>query len=437
MLRRPNPFASSFAASASSCGISVSSISMIVTSEPKRWKIDANSQPMIPPPRTASLRGTSDCASRRVESTQRSLSSPSIGGLSGNEPVATIADLKVTSSPPSTAIVFASLKVPWPLTHSTPFALKSCATPPVICLTTPTFHSLALPKSSCGSPTLTPSFGNVSSASWIAKAVCTHAFVGMHPTRRHVPPSSGSFSMHATVAPSWAARIAAVYPPGPPPRTATSTSTRLMLVGRVVQGCEHRPAAAALADLSEAVALVEPERRVVRLDAERDLLEAVLLRLREQRCQQLLPIPSAAARGHDGDRQLGRPLVDEAVARLAFLEQAEPRRTDVAGLAVGDHRRVARPTPAHDIALDGALGRILRDALAPVERVVEHVAEEARVVAAAGTDHGAESRPVEPGPDGALVPCRAWHHPSRPTVLKSAGEIEVYGLTRPKTLWID
>src|ERR1700761_9327901 len=48
----------------------------------------------------------------------------------------------------------------------------------------------------------------------------------MHPTRRHVPPSSGSFSMQATVAPSCAARMAAVYPPGPPPRTATSTSTR-------------------------------------------------------------------------------------------------------------------------------------------------------------------------------------------------------------------
>ena len=40
-----------------------------------------------------------------------------------------IACLKVTSSPPSTAIVCASLNVPVPLTHSTPFALKSDATP--------------------------------------------------------------------------------------------------------------------------------------------------------------------------------------------------------------------------------------------------------------------------------------------------------------------
>jgi hypothetical protein len=56
--------------------------------------------------------------------------------------------------------------------------------------------------SSCGSPTRTPSFANVSSASLSANAVCTQAFVGMQPTRRHVPPSSGSFSMHTVLAPS-------------------------------------------------------------------------------------------------------------------------------------------------------------------------------------------------------------------------------------------
>ena len=67
---------------------------MIVTSEPKRLKIEANSLPMMPPPSTTSRRGTSVCASRPVESTHRSLSRPGIGGRSGNEPVATIADLE-------------------------------------------------------------------------------------------------------------------------------------------------------------------------------------------------------------------------------------------------------------------------------------------------------------------------------------------------------
>src|SRR5438477_11498329 len=46
----------------------------------------------------------------------------------------------------------------------------------------------------------------------------------MQPTRRQVPPSSASCSMQTALAPSCAARIAAVYPPGPPPRTATSHS---------------------------------------------------------------------------------------------------------------------------------------------------------------------------------------------------------------------
>src|SRR5436190_23894961 len=99
-----------------------------------------------------------------------------------------------------------------------------------------------------------------------------------------------------------------------------------MLVALVVQPRQHRPAAAALADLVEAVAFVEPERWIVRLDAERDLLEAVLLGLCEEGGEQLLAVASAATRGDDGDRQLRRSLVDEAVARLALLEQAVPRR---------------------------------------------------------------------------------------------------------------
>ena len=222
--RLPNAFASSLAASTSSCGISVSSISTIVTSEPKRWKIEANSQPMMPPPRTTRRPGTWVCARRPVESTQRGESIPSIGGRIGNEPVAMIALLNVISSPPSTASVFEPVKVPFPFAHSTPFALKRPATPPVICLTTPFFHSTAWPKSSSGAETFTPNLAKTSPAWCSACAVCTQALVGMHPTRRHVPPSSGSCSTQTVFAPSCAARIAAVYPPGPPPRTTTSTS---------------------------------------------------------------------------------------------------------------------------------------------------------------------------------------------------------------------
>ncbi len=65
--------------------------------------------------------------------------------------------LKATSSPPSTAIVPALVKRPVPLTHSTPFAFRSAATPPVICLTTASFQATACGKSSTGSETPTPS----------------------------------------------------------------------------------------------------------------------------------------------------------------------------------------------------------------------------------------------------------------------------------------
>src|SRR3990170_4265067 len=80
MPRFSNCFLSSPAASSSSWGISLGSISMIVPLEPKRWKIEANSQPMIPPPRTASRPGTASWASSPVESTQRFESMPGTGG---------------------------------------------------------------------------------------------------------------------------------------------------------------------------------------------------------------------------------------------------------------------------------------------------------------------------------------------------------------------
>ena len=166
---------------------------------------------MIPPPRTTSRFGTSVWARSPVESTQRGESSPSIGGRIGNDPVATIALEKLSPmSPLSNANERASSNLPLPWNQVTLFALKSDATPPVICFTTAAFHSFAFAKSRAGSPVTTPSFGSISFAAWSAWAVETQAFVGMQPTRRHVPPSSASRSTQATRAPSCAARIAAV-----------------------------------------------------------------------------------------------------------------------------------------------------------------------------------------------------------------------------------
>src|ERR1700730_9213509 len=44
----------------------------------------------------------------------------------------------------------------------------------------------------------------------------------MHPMLRQVPPSTSRLSIIAVFRPSWAARIAPVYPAGPPPRTIRS-----------------------------------------------------------------------------------------------------------------------------------------------------------------------------------------------------------------------
>ena len=208
MPRFLNARSSSFDASASSIGISRSSISTIVTSLPQWDRIEANSTPITPPPRMAIRRGTFSTASRPVESTHSGPSMPSIGGRSARDPVATMALLNRTSSPPSTASVFGLVNVPRPVTTVIPLAL----TTPVMPLTSPaTMVSLldwAVGKSSAAPSTVTPILANVSCASFSACAVCTHVLVGMQPTVMHVPPTR-SCSTSTTFAPSWAARMAA------------------------------------------------------------------------------------------------------------------------------------------------------------------------------------------------------------------------------------
>src|SRR6476620_7222031 len=56
-----------------------------------------------------------------------------------------------------------------------------------------------------------------------SSALRSSAFDGMHPTLRHTPPQYFA-STTAARRPSWEARIAATYPPGPAPRTTTSKS---------------------------------------------------------------------------------------------------------------------------------------------------------------------------------------------------------------------
>ena len=81
-------------------------------------------------------------------------------------------------------------------------------------------RSCAAPKSKETSPEMPKVLA------WWLKMCATSAFFnsdleGMQPTLRQTPPQY-CFSTTATFKPSWEARMAATYPPGPAPRTTRS-----------------------------------------------------------------------------------------------------------------------------------------------------------------------------------------------------------------------
>ena len=75
-------------------------------------------------------------------------------------------------------------------------------------------------KSTATSPTVIPK-NFISSIEWRNSAARSNAFVGIQPQFKQIPPRC-SRSTTTAFRPSWAARIAATYPPGPPPITAIS-----------------------------------------------------------------------------------------------------------------------------------------------------------------------------------------------------------------------
>ena len=171
---------------------------------------------MIPPPRITRRSGTSVWASSPVESTQSSESSPGIGGRIGNEPVATIAESNLTSSPPSTAIVFASCE-------------GALAAHPLDAVR---LEERGDPAGHLRDDAVLPPVGGrevelglVDDDAELLERVARHGAGSARsaPTpwwgcsrpagrcRRARAPAS----MQTTFAPSCAARIAAVYPPGP------------------------------------------------------------------------------------------------------------------------------------------------------------------------------------------------------------------------------
>src|SRR5204863_5990523 len=118
------------------------------------------------------------------------------------------------------------------------------------------------------------------------------------------------------------------------------------------------------------------EAALALLGAEADRRVTVLARAVEERRHQLTAEAAAATARDDGDRELRRPLVDEAEARLALREEAVPGRTDGTVLP-RNQSPVTGPPPVVHIARHR---KIRVGVEPPVVRVLEHVAEEPDVL---------------------------------------------------------
>ena len=121
---------------------------------------------------------------------------------------------------PFTTTLWADSTTPLPITTSMALLAKSADMPMAISLETPSLRATTALQSklpiSRFSPK-SPAFFACSSND----AALSHILLGMQPRNTQVPPMAAS-STRTTFPFNWAARMAAAYPPGPPPRTMTS-----------------------------------------------------------------------------------------------------------------------------------------------------------------------------------------------------------------------
>src|SRR6476646_9906470 len=132
------------------------------------------------------------------------------------------------------------------------------------------------------------------------------------------------------------------------------------------------------------------ERRVVTCDAEAERAMAVGPRPVAQGVEKRLPDAESTTARDDGDRELGRLVVDEAVPGLILAEEPVPGRAHGEGLVDGDEGGVSGPPPS--LHVPGNRPEAVAGApLAPVVGVVEHVAEVPHVLATTPADDHVES----------------------------------------------
>ncbi len=220
---------SSFEISSSSTGTTRGRNSRIVTSAPKLRKMDANSTPTAPAPITISDFGGWGRARISMLVRMRS-SAVSPGNNFASDPIASITFFAftlllapfVSTSTVCTPSFAGPVILPKPgITVTLFFFIRNSR--PLTCLVMmPLLRFCTASQSSVGVPMLAmPSSAACFRWSQIS-ALKSRALVGMQPTCRQVPPSLGLASRSATFSPYSAPRMAAVYPAGPPPITATS-----------------------------------------------------------------------------------------------------------------------------------------------------------------------------------------------------------------------
>src|SRR5271165_1084941 len=192
----------------------------------------ANSSPMTPAPRIRMLLGISASVTASSELRILMLSRSNPGNDTGSDPVAmTKLSAKSCSARPScffTRTLLASMNSTSPVIESTLLTLNSVMMPFTRSSTILDFHWLSLGRLICGAPPKSMPMFAASRAAAMTSPTCSSALLGMQPQFRQTPPTR-SRSMHSTLFFSCANRMAALYPPGPPPMTIASYFVGMLL----------------------------------------------------------------------------------------------------------------------------------------------------------------------------------------------------------------
>jgi hypothetical protein len=215
--------------------------STTVTVTPKRAYTWANSRPTAPPPSTISDPGRvlASTASRLVQ--YGVPVSPSSGGTAGSVPVATTTARDASKIWPPTATRPGPANRPWPRTNRPPLPTNRSTATWSFQSSVASSRMRAATGAQSGDTSACPAIPSTRRASASRSAARIIILLGTQPQYGHSPPSSFA-SMPTTDSPAWARRPATSSPPGPMPRTTTSTCSVIVVPPSPVRARRLRPA---------------------------------------------------------------------------------------------------------------------------------------------------------------------------------------------------